>query len=299
MILPSLLALALTQTGTLVLCGERFELPESLARELAGDAPHLVLEFGSPGTDPLARAGLAAVRPDLSGDWSLQRELQLLPELARTSAVVVSAPTWFACWQHFKPEQKDSRLEVELRAALRAGRTVVACGAAASYCASWSLVTREELRRTQRNPRAEDPNLLVTGLDFASGWMLDTSDQQGADGAQRLLKAAQHFGSPRALYLAGPVAWIVRGGEEVEVRGTGCAAVFDLAHARRSRADLREGRLLLLQEGDRLRIGKELAALAGSAAGKDPPLKELRLPCEPVRSGTGTLEYRFDWIVQR
>jgi len=294
-----LLALALVQGGTLVLLGERFELPEALARELAGDAPHLVLEFGGPGADPLARSGSAAVRPDLSGDWSVQREAQLLPELARTRAIVVSSPSWLACWQHLTPEQKDARLEQELRAALRAGRTVVASGAAASYCATWSLVTREELQRTQRNPRAEDPNLLVTGLDFAQGWMLDTSEQQSAGGALRLLKAAQHFGNARALYLAGPVAWIMRGGEEADIAGTGCAAVFDLAHARRSRADLREGRLLLLQGGDRLRIGKELAALPGGASGKAPPLKELGLPFEPVPSGSGTLEYRFDWIVQR
>jgi len=292
-------ALLLALGGTLVLCGERFELPESLARELAGGAPHLVLDFGGPGADPLAHSGSAAVRPDLSGDWNLQREAQLLPELARTGAVVVSAPNWLSCWQHFKPEQKDSRLEQELRAALRAGRTVVASGAAASYCASWSLVAREELHRAQRNPRAEDPNLLVTGLDFAPGWMLDTSEQQSAGGALRLVKAAQHFGNPRALYLAGPVAWIVRAGAEVEVAGTGCAAVFDLAHARRSRSDIREGRLLLLQGGDRLRIGKELAALPGGASGKASPLKELALPFEPVRSGDGTLEYRFDWIVQR
>jgi len=45
-----------------------------------------------------------------------------------------------------------------------------------------------------------------------------------------LLRAAQAFGNERALYLSGPVAWIVRGGaQEAEVAGSGSAAVFDLA----------------------------------------------------------------------
>jgi hypothetical protein len=295
-----ILALALAQTGTLVLCGERFEFSASLAREFAGGEPHLVLEFGSPGLDPLAHADTPAVRPDLSGDWNARREAELLPELARTGPIVICAPTWISCWKHFKPEQKDSRLEQELRAALRAGRTVVACGAAASYCASWSRVTREELRRTRRNPRAEDPNLLVTGLAFAPGWMLDTSDEQRAAGALRLLRAAQHFGNERALYLAGPVAWIVRGGAaEAEVAGSGSAIVFDLAHARRSRGDLREGRLLCLRNGDHLRFEKELTAHPDGTAGADPSWADLGLPFEPVRSGSAAREYHFDWIVQR
>ncbi len=290
------LALALAQGGTLVLCGESFELSEALARELCGGAPHLVLDFGSPGPDPLARGGSPAVRPDLGGDWSVPREAALLPELERTRAVVVNAPTWLSCWQHFKPEQKDSRFEQELRAALRAGRPLIASGAAAAYCASWSLVTREEIGRVQRNPRRADPNLVANGLAFAEGWMVDTSAQESA-GALRLLGAAQHFGNARALYLSGPVAWIVRGGDqEAQVAGSGCAAVFDLAHARRSRADLKEGRLLLLQNGDRLRFEKELELRPGGEAAKDPPWKQLGLPFEPQRSGFG---YRFDWIVQR
>ena len=37
------------QAGTLVLCGEAFELPEALARELAQGAPHLVLDFDAQG----------------------------------------------------------------------------------------------------------------------------------------------------------------------------------------------------------------------------------------------------------
>ena len=301
------LLLALAQSGTLVLCGESFELPEPLARELAGGAPHLVLDFGAAGVDPLARSGSPAVRPDLSGEWSVAREAALLPELERTRAVVVSAPTWLACWQHFKPEQKDSRLEQELRAALRAGRPLIASGAAAAYCASWSLVTREEIQRAQRNPRHEDPNLVANGLALAEGWMIDTS-AQSPGAAARLLRATTNFGNARALYLSGPVAWIVRGeAHEAEVAGSGCAAVFDLAHARRSRGDLKEGRLLLLRSGDRLRFEKELEALPADLPANPPaklavrevPEKELGLPFELVPSGRGAFEYRFDWIVAR
>jgi hypothetical protein len=295
--------LALAQSGTLVLCGESFELPEPLARELAAGAPHLVLEFGSAGVDPLARSGSPAVRPDLSGDWSAAREEALLAELGRTRAVVLGSPTWLDCWKHFKPEQKDSRLEQELRAALRAGRPLVATGAAAAYCASWSLVTREEIQRAQRNPRHEDPNLVANGLAFAEGWMLDTSGQEPG-GAARLLRAATNFGNARALFLSGPVAWIVRGdAHEAEIAGSGCAAVFDLAHARRSRGDLKEGRLLLLRNGDRLRFEKELEALPANPAAnpptRDPPGKELSLPFETLPIGRGGFEYRFDWIVKR
>jgi hypothetical protein len=287
-------------TGTLVLCGEAFELPEALARELAQGAPHLLLDFDGPGPDPLAQSGSAVVRPDLSGDWNLRREAALLPEFARTRAVVLQAATWLSCWQHLEPEQKDSRLAQELRAALRAGRPVVACGAAAGYCASWSLVSRTEIRRTQRNPRADDPNLVATGLDFAHGWMLDTSVQQPATGALRLLRATQHFGNARALFLAGPVAWIVRGErQEAEVAGSGTAAVLDLSHARRSRGDLREGRLLLLQGGDRLRFEKELEQRPSDAARPEPARAGLGLPFEPVRNAGAGFEYRFDWIVQR
>jgi len=290
---------ALAQTGTLVLCGEAFELPEALARELAGGAPHLLLDFGGAGVDPLARSGSPAVRPDFSGEWSVQREAALLPELGRAHAVVVSAPNWLACWQHFKPEQKDSRLEQELRAALRAGRPVIASGAAAAYCASWSIVTREEIQRAQRNPRREDGNLVANGLAFAEGWMIDTSAQAPADAA-RLLRASGQFGNARALYLSGPVAWIVRGGaREAEIAGSGSAALFDLAHARRSRGDLKEGRLLLLRTGDRLRFEKELEPLPANLPAREPPGKELGLPFELVPSGRAGFEYRFDWIVQR
>jgi len=293
-----LLALA-PQAGTLVLCGERFELPEALARELAGGAPHLVLDLGDSGVDPLARSGSPAVRPDLAGDWNAQREAALLPELARTAAVVVNATDWLACWQHFKPEQKDSRLEQELRAALRSGRTLVATGAAAAYCSSWSLVTREEIHRAQRNPRHEDPTLVANGLGFAPAWMVESAVQKDAS-AMRLLRAAQHFGNARALYLSGPVAWIVRGAnEQAEVAGSGTVAVFDLAHARRSRADLREGRLLLLRSGDRLRFEKELELLPAASAAAEPQLQPLGLPFEPLRSAGAGFEYRFDWIVQR
>jgi hypothetical protein len=281
--------------GTLVLCGERFELPEALAHELAGDAPHLVLELDETGLDPLARSASRALRPDLAGDWSAGREAALLPELERSQAVVVTARTWIACWRHFKPEQKDSRLEVELRAAWRAGRPVVATGAAAAYCAGWSLVAREELQRTQRNPRQEDPNLAVSGLDLAPGWMVDTSTQE-APGALRLLRASQRTGNARALYLRGPVAWIVRGAAQAEVAGSGSVAVFDLAHARRSRADLEDGRLLLLGDGDRLRLGKELELVPARPAGEPPAWKQFGLPFEPRRAGS---EYRFDWIAQR
>jgi cyanophycinase-like exopeptidase len=213
--------------------------------------------------------------------------------------VVVESPTWLACWQHFKPEQKDSRLEVELRAALRSGRPVVATGAAAAYCAAWSLVTREEIQRAQRNPRHEDPNLVANGLAFAEGWMIDTSGQEPG-GAARLLRATTNFGNARALYLSGPVAWIVRGdAHEAEIAGSGCAAVFDLAHARRSRGDLKEGRLLLLRNGDRLRFEKELEALPANLPAREPPGNELRLPFEALPAGLGGIEYRFDWIVQR
>ena len=299
--------LALAQSGTLVLCGASFELPEPLARELASGAPHLVLEFGSAGVDPLARSGSPAVRPDLSGDWSVSREQALLEQLGRTRAVVVDSSTWLACWQHFKPEQKDSRLEQELRAALRAGRPLIASGAAAAYCASWSLVTREEIQRTQRNPRREDPNLVANGLAFAEGWMIDTS-LQSPGGAARLLRATTEFGNARALYLSGPVAWIVRdGAQEAEVAGSGCAAVFDLAHARRSRGDVKEGRLLVLRAGDRLRFEKELEALPASLpanppanlSGREAPGKELGLPFDALPVGRSGIEYRFDWIVPR
>lgn len=300
LLLPLALGGEATRTGTLVLCGERFEFAEALARELAGDAPHLVLDLCAAGPDPLARSGSPAVRPDLSGDWSVQREAALLPELARTRAVVVSASDWLACWRHFKPEQKDSRLEQELRSAWRAGRTVIATGAAASYCASWSLVTRAELHKTQRNPRAEDPNLVASGLDFASGWMLDCAAQAGSEGALRLLRASQRFGNARALFLSGQAAWIVRGGaEEAELAGSGSALLFDLAHARRSRADLREGRLLVLHAGDRVRFEKEIEYRPGSAAAAPPDWKALGLPLAPAAVRAGAFEYRFDWIVQR
>jgi hypothetical protein len=293
-----LLALA-TQAGTLVLCGESFELPQALARELAGSAPHLVLDFGTPGADPLARAGSPAVRPDLSGEWSAQREAALLSELARCGAIVVAAETWLSCWQHFKPEQKDSRLEQELRAALRAGRPLVATGAAASYCASWSLVTREEIRRVQRNPRREDPNLVATGLDLAQGWMVDCALQKQA-GLVRLLRASRDFGNARALFLSGPVAWVVRGAkDEAELAGSGFAVVLDLAHARRSRDDLREGRLLVLCAGDRVRFAKEIEVEPRAGARTQPGWKALGLPFEPAAEPRPGLEYRFDWFVQR
>ena len=125
--------------------------------------------------------------------------------------------------------------------------------------------------------------------------MVDTSTQQ-PQGAQRLLRAAQHSGNARALFLRGPVAWIVRGSGEAEVAGSGSVAVFDLAHARRSRQDLREGRLLLLADGDRLRFEKEIELRPAHAAGEPPAWQPFGLPFEPVHTG---LEYRFDWIAQR
>jgi hypothetical protein len=287
------------RAGTLVLCGEGFELPEALARELAGPRPHLLLDLDGPAADPLARAGSPALRPDLSGDWSAAREAALLPELARSGAVVVTATTWLSCWQHFKPEFKDSRLEQELRASLRAGRTLVATGAAAAYCGSWSLVTREEIGRVQRNPRREDPNLVANGLAFAPGWMVESALQPHA-GATRLLRASRDFGNARALFLSGPVAWIVRGtAQEAELAGSGFAAVFDLAHARRSRDDLREARLLLLGAGDRVRFAKELEVEPATGARGVPGWKALGLPCEPAHEVRPGLEYRFDWLVQR
>jgi len=158
-------------------------------------------------------------------------------------------------------------------------------------------VLREEIHRAQRNPRREDPTLVANGLDFAPGWMVECAAQKDAS-ATRLLRAAQHFGSARALYLSGPVAWIVRG-DEAEVAGNGLAAVFDLAHARRSRADLREGRRLLLSSGDRLRFAKQLELQPAAPAAGEPALKPLGLPFEPVRVAGAGFEYRFDWIVQR
>ncbi|MBK7645529.1 MAG: hypothetical protein IPJ19_21265 [Planctomycetes bacterium] len=306
-VLALLLALALqappavpARAGTLVLAGESFELEAPLARELAGSAAHLVLDLDGDAPDPLARSDSKGLRPDLSGDWGASREAELLPLLEQSGAIVLQARTWLSCWKHLKPEQKDSRLEQELRAALRAGRTLVATGAAASYCASWSLVSREEIHRAQRNPRSEDPNLVVTGLDFARGWMLDTSTES-ASGAARVVRAAQHFGSNRALFLQGPVAWIVReGAPQAQITGSGFAAVFDLSHARRSRGELREGRMLLLREGDQLRIGKRLELLPGQApSAAEPDWKRLALPFEPVRAAGSGREYRFDWLAQR
>ena len=291
--------LASAQSGTLVLCGESFELPEALARELAGSAPHLVLDLDGAAPDPLAHGNSQALRPDLAGDWSAAREAALLPDLARAGAVVVQARTWLSCWQHFQYEQKDSRLEQELRAALRAGHPLVATGAAAAYCAAWSIVTREEIHKTARNPRRAEPELVVTGLEFARAWMVDTSTQAPA-GAERLLRESQRFGNARALYLQGPVAWIVRAadGPVAEVVGSGCACVFDLARARRSREELRDGRLLLLHAGDQVRLGKELEPLS-SAAPADAALEILHLSVRAQRLPGSTVAYSFDWLAAR
>jgi hypothetical protein len=299
-LLLSLLAQAPpARSGTLVLCGEGFELDEALARELGGARPHLVLDLDGTCPDALARGGTQAVRPDLSGAWNAQRETALLPELARTGAIVVNATTWISCWQHFKPENKDSRLEQELRAALRAGRTLIATGAAAAYCGSWSLVRREEIARAQRNPRRDDPTLVANGLDFATGWMVESAAQKQA-GATRLLRASQQFGNARALFLSGQVAWIVRGGaEEAELAGSGFAVAFDLAHARRSREDLREARLLILGAGDRLRFSKEIEVEPAAGERRVPGWKTLGLPFEPAHESRPGLEYRFDWIAPR
>lgn len=290
-------ALAGQQPGALVLCGESFELSEALARELAGSAPHLVLDLDAPAADPLARSASPAVRADLSGEWSSAREAALLPDLARTGALVVNASSWIACWRHFQFEQKDSRLEQELRSAWRAGRPLVATGAAAAYCAGWSIATREEIQRAARNPRRAEPELVVGGLGLAREWMVDTALQAPA-GAERLLRQMQRLGNQRALFLSGPVAWIVRG-DEAQVAGSGLAAVFDLSRARRVREELREGRLLILRSGDRLRFEKELELQPGSPPANEPAWKPLGLPFEPMRTPGAGLEYHFDWLVQR
>ncbi len=293
------------QRGTLVLCGEAFELPAALSRELAGNAPHALLATKGDVLDPLCGGDSPARRADLAGDPGSAREARALAALEGTRTIVVEAATWLECWQLFKPEFKDSRLELELRHAWQNGCTVIACGAAASYLASWSIVPREEIHRAVRNPRHAEAQLIANGLGLFDGWAVDTAAQEPS-GAARLLGASRRFGNARALYLAGPVAWIVReDGRAVELAGSGLAAVFDLSHARRSREDLREGRLVLLGAGERLRIGRELElASADPRAPEDPAwstgaLARLALPFQPVRLPRPGLEYVFDWTAQR
>lgn len=286
--------------GTLVLCDEAFELSPALARELAGDAPHALLASGALALDPLRAAAGPLRRAELDVEAGPERQRRALAALVGARAIVIESSTWLECWQLFKPEFKDSRLEQELRHAWQDGASVIACGAAASYLGSWSLVPREEVHRAVRNPRHAEPELVANGLGFFPGFMVDTASQSPA-GARRLLDGTRRFGNTRALFLAGRLAWIVRDeGRAVELAGEGCAAVFDLARARRSRATLREARLVLAGPGETLALRHELEIVrederaSGSVEWTRTALARLALPLEPVRLSLPGGDYVFD-----
>jgi len=167
-VIALLLALALAQGGTLVLCGESFELPEPLARELAGGAPHLVLEFGAAGLDPLARGRLAGREARPLRRVGLQREAALLPELGRTRAVVVSgADVARPAGSTSSPSRRTRVSSRSCARPLRGGRPVIATGPRPPTAppGRWSRARRSSASSATR--AAKDPNLVANGLAFA------------------------------------------------------------------------------------------------------------------------------------
>jgi cyanophycinase-like exopeptidase len=246
------------RAGTVALLGESFELSEETCRELAASAPAGERIWIAPASssaaaevDPLVRMGPAVWRARLDAtEAHAGDDADVCQRVRGAATVVLTGGSYLEWYALFRPSEKTSGLHAALLAAHSSGALVVGSGAAAAFLAEWTVVDRAALHRVLRNPRDASEKLIVRGIGLVRGHVDSTAKHNGY--VARLLKLAEHQRPDVALYLDGRVVWIERSRAlDATVRGSGSAFVFDFRPARRERARLFDGRLALLQGGDR------------------------------------------------
>jgi hypothetical protein len=247
------------RTGTIVLLGEPFVLPSEVSSELLaisrpGECVWITPSgTASDATDPLRDSCAEVARLELDPNAEQAADDGALCErVRRAGSIALTHGSYLDWYSLLRPSEKPSGLCAALLEARRSGALLVASGAAASFLSDWAAVDRAAFHRLQRNPRNDREHTLAQGLGLLRGLSVDASGAP-LGGWSRWLTLAARSSGDLALYLHGPVAWILRGDRDGDaiVRGSGAAFVLDLEHASRSRGSLLGARLSLLLDRDR------------------------------------------------
>ncbi|MBI5364889.1 MAG: hypothetical protein HZA53_17055 [Planctomycetes bacterium] len=217
--------------------GERVVL--RLAREDLGDP---LSECGRP-----AREFVLEPESRFVGDAS-----EPVGAIAHAAAVELVGGTWLGWWKLLLRDGKASRIALELHEAHRRGVPLVGTGAAAGFLAAYSPVERAELGREEKNLHRPDTASPFAGLGLVDG-LFDAEALAGGS-LERELRVLLRSGLVDAVFVSGAGAWIVD--EQCATarfvgRPGAAALVVDVANARRMRESLREGRVSLLEPGQR------------------------------------------------
>lgn len=212
--------------------------------------------------DPLSECG----RP--ARDFILEpvsRFVGDLPEPARAiesaAAIELVGGTWLGWWKLLLRDGKASRIALALHEAHRRGVPIVGTGAAAGFLAAYSPVDRAELGREEKNHHRPDAASPFAGLGLVD--VLFDGDGVPRGSLERELRVLLRSGLVDAVFVSGAGAWII---EESSAsarflgRPGAAALVVDVANARRMRESLREGRVSLLEPGQRWDLARRRPA---------------------------------------
>ena len=262
--------------GRVVLVGADASIDAATAAELGGQE-RLLLAPGDPAqaVDPLAAAGGTARRIGIDGTKRFVGDERPTAEVIRSARCIVLSGGGYLDWFRLvTPGGTTTRLSDSIRAAHRGGATVVGVGAAAPYLAQWAMIERSAIDHPERNPRRHREEIAIEGLGLVRDLLVDTSARERGDPG-RMLRAAFDGHVEAALYLDGPTVWIDDPAHaSARVAGPGRTIFFDLDAARRLRGTWRDGRIAVLEDGDRWSRHGGIECAAGRARDEAGPAIE-------------------------
>lgn len=240
--------LAQEHPGRVILVARETIEDADFRKELEGiggeDATRFVLALSAepelPGVD-------RCFAPD-SRDVVLDRGL--CERLAEVDVLVIRGGTFMQWFKTLFPEDGATYLARTLVDRVRNRRTVIAHGGACAFLCNGTSVPREDLEKTERNPRRRGAFVPRVAMGLGPKALIDSDDTPGGS-PFRLLQALWETRLDLGFHLVGDVALDYRRiGGKVFVLGPGAVLAWDLDRARRQKRAVREARVSLLRRGD-------------------------------------------------
>lgn len=238
--------------GPVVVVSGHWSLPLDVARRVCADPTSRVrVTIGDPRPEDVdVLANLGSATPTLALRTGVDHpgdDPALASRVRAARCVVLEGGTWVDWWRALEPWHKTTELGRAVLDARASGAAIVAVGAAGAYVSERSLISRALLQRPSRDPHDLEEHVLATGFDLVDGVCLDMAID-GRTTPEAMLDRLTTSDATWAVWLDGEAAWIQdgRGRHATVATGRGRALVFDLSCASRSRHDLRDGRLFLL-----------------------------------------------------